>query len=104
LLINSNYNITSPKGTTEIQLRPASSLKSEEDAELISVDPEHPERTLKIGTGLSAEEKVQFVKVLIENIDVFAWCPTDMPGIDPEVIVHRLKVDSAALPVKQKPH
>ena len=58
---------------------------------------------MRIGTGLSAEEKVQFVRVLIENIDVFAWTPTDMPGIDPEVIVHCLKVDSAARPVKQKP-
>jgi len=63
-------------------------IKPEEDAELISVDSGHPERTLRIGTGLSAEEKVQFVKVLFENIDVFAWSPTDMPGIDPEVIVH----------------
>jgi hypothetical protein len=26
-----------------------------------------------------------------------------MPGIDPEVIGHRLKVDSAARPIKQKP-
>ena len=47
-------------------------IKPEEDAELISVDSEHPERTLRIGTGLSAEEKIQFVKVIIENIDVFA--------------------------------
>ena len=75
---------------------------SEEDAELISLDSEHPERTLRIGTGLSVEEKVQFVRVLTNNIDVFAWSPTDMPGIDPEVIVHRLKVDSAARPIKQK--
>ncbi|KAK3043721.1 hypothetical protein RJ639_001917 [Escallonia herrerae] len=34
--------------------------------------------------------------------DIFAWRATDMPGIDPEIITHRLNVDPSKKPVKQK--
>ena len=34
--------------------------------------------------------------------DVFAWSHEDMPGIDPSVIVHRLNVNPASSPIRQK--
>ena len=36
------------------------------------------------------------------NQDVFAWGHEDMPGIDPSVIVHRLNVNPASSPIRQK--
>ena len=36
------------------------------------------------------------------NQDVFAWSHEDMPGIDPSVIVHRLNVNPASSPIRQK--
>ena len=36
------------------------------------------------------------------NQDVFAWSHEDMPGINPSVIVHRLNVNSASSPIRQK--
>ncbi|KAL2235728.1 UNVERIFIED_CONTAM: Retrovirus-related Pol polyprotein from transposon gypsy [Sesamum indicum] len=42
------------------------------------------------------------ISFLKENVDVFAWSPSDFTGINPEVIVHRLNVDPAARPVQQK--
>ena len=36
------------------------------------------------------------------NQDVFAWSHEDMPGINPLVIVHRLNVNSASSPIRQK--
>ena len=36
------------------------------------------------------------------NQDVFTWSHEDMLGIDPSVIVHRLNVNLASLPVRQK--
>ena len=36
------------------------------------------------------------------NQDVFTWSHEDMPGIDPSVIVHRLNVNSASSPIRQK--
>nr|AAX95687.1 RNase H, putative [Oryza sativa Japonica Group] len=42
------------------------------------------------------------VSFLRANADVFAWRPTDMPGVPREVIEHRLAVRSGARPVRQK--
>jgi hypothetical protein len=36
------------------------------------------------------------------NKDVFAWEPSDMPGIPREVIEHKLGLPTGARPVKQK--
>lgn len=36
------------------------------------------------------------------NVDVFAWKPSDIPGVPREVIEHRLAVYPHARPVKQK--
>ena len=41
--------------------------------------------------------------LLIQNVDVFTWSPYEVPGVDPEFIVHRLNVDSSFPPKKQKP-
>ena len=39
--------------------------------------------------------------LLIQNVDVFTWSPYEVPGVDPEFIVHRLNVDSS-FPLKKK--
>ena len=39
---------------------------------------------------------------LRKNIDVFAWSHEDMPGIDPNIITHRLNVHPSFKPVRQK--
>ena len=49
------------------------------------------------------EDRVGTLLFLIQNIDVFAWSPYEVPGVDPEFIVHRLNVDSSFPPKKQKP-
>ena len=30
---------------------------------------------------------------LMQNVNVFAWSPYKVPGMDPEFIVHKLNVD-----------
>ena len=40
--------------------------------------------------------------LLIQNVDVFTWSPYEVPGVDPEFIVHKLNVDSSFPPKKQK--
>ena len=36
-------------------------------------------------------------------MDVFAWSPYEVPGVDPKFIVHKLNVDPSFPPKKQKP-
>jgi len=49
------------------------------------VDPQHREEALRIGAKLHANEKGLFENFLFENLNVFVWAPTNMPGIDPAI-------------------
>ena len=48
------------------------------------------------------EDKVETLLFLIWNVDVFAWNPYEVPGVDPEFIVHRFNVDPSFLSKRQK--
>ena len=51
---------------------------------------------------LSDQEKNQLRKFLSENLNVFTWSPTDMPGVDFSTIYHQLSILPEAKPIKQK--
>ena len=57
---------------------------------------------MTIGVGLSFGQERALVGFLWENADIFAWEPTDLPGIPRDVIEHHLAVRPDARPVKQK--
>ena len=46
--------------------------------------------------------RVQILLFLIQNVDVFAWSLYEVPGVDPEFIIHKLNVDPSFPPKKQK--
>ena len=48
------------------------------------------------------EDRVEMLLFLIQNVDVFTWSSYEVPGVDPEFIVHRLNVDLLFPPKKQK--
>ena len=48
-------------------------------------------------------DKIKVLLFLIQNVDVFAWSPYEVPGVDPKFIVHKLNVDPSFPPKKQKP-
>ena len=48
------------------------------------------------------EDKVETLLFLMQNVDVFAWSPYEVPGVDPEFVVHKLNVDPSFPPKKQK--
>ncbi|XP_020412820.1 uncharacterized protein LOC109947298 [Prunus persica] len=75
--------------------------KPEEDVELIPLDPDQPDKKERIGWYLSPEEKVELT-TFQSNKDMFARSPSDIPGIDPNIICHRLHVNPACKPVVQK--
>jgi hypothetical protein len=58
--------------------------------------------TVTIRAGLSFGQERALVSFLRENADIFAWEPTDLPGIPCDVIEHRLAVRPDARPVQQK--
>ena len=56
-------------------------------------------KTTRIGTTLSPEMREKLVQFLKENLDVFAWSHEDMPSIAPEIIQHKLNVNSDRKPI-----
>ena len=60
------------------------------------------EKFTRIGTNMKEKVKEDLVQFLRKNIDVFARSHEDMPGIEPNVIIHRLNVYPLSKPVHQK--
>ena len=76
--------------------------KPTEVLEDIPLEEGNPEKFTRIGTSMKKKMKQDLVQFLRENIDVFAWSYEDMPGIDRNVITHRLNVYPSSKPVCQK--
>ena len=52
---------------------------------------------------MGSQDKLETLLLLIQNVDVFAWTPCEVPGIDPKFIIHKLNIDPSFPPKKQKP-
>jgi hypothetical protein len=74
----------------------------EETIEIINLGSEEDRKEIKIGALLEATVKERIIELLREFVDVFAWSYRDMPGLDPEIVVHRLPLKPECPPVKQK--
>jgi len=64
-------------------------------------DQKHP-KLIYISERLSPKEKQDLIALIKENTDVFAWSYEDMPGLDPQVVMHHLNIKPDAKPVKQR--
>nr|ABA99729.1 retrotransposon protein, putative, unclassified [Oryza sativa Japonica Group] len=71
----------------------------------VATEPQAPEASASRASKkrlTSADEESALVFFLRANSDVFAWKPSDMPGVPREVIEHRLTVRPDARSVRQK--
>ncbi|XP_061951794.1 uncharacterized protein LOC133674601 [Populus nigra] len=73
-----------------------------EKLEVINVGDEQDNKELKIGTLVTTEEKNRLVSLLHEYVDVFAWTYADMPGLDTDIVVHKIPLIEWSKPIKQK--
>ena len=68
----------------------------------INLGDEANPKPIFISDGLSPSEKKDLISLVREYIDVFAWNYENMPGLDPQVAMHRLNINSDIKPVKQQ--
>ena len=61
------------------------------------------DRSFQIGANMKDVDRIEILLLLVRNIDVFAWSPYKVLGVDPKFIVHKLNVDPSFPPKKQKP-
>jgi hypothetical protein len=74
----------------------------QEAIELINLSTDEEKREIKIGALLEASVKEKVIDLLREYVDIFAWSYQDMPGLDPEIVEHRLPLKPECPPVKQR--
>ena len=73
-----------------------------EELEEVMLDESRPGRMTRMGTLASQTVRQDLANFLKRNQDIFAWSHEDMPGIDPSVIVHRLRVNLNSPPVGRR--
>jgi hypothetical protein len=59
-------------------------------------------KLVKIGDALPPELWSRFMDLLEKNVDLFAWSPSDMSGINPDICCHKLALKPGTTLVAQK--
>ena len=75
-------------------------LPHQEITEAINIGTEEERKKVNIGTTLSSAIRKELIDLLQDYNDVFAWSYQDMPGLDTEIVVHRLPLREEFMPVK----
>ena len=51
------------------------------------------DKYFQVGASMGSQDKVKTLLLLIQNVDVFAWTPYEVPRVDSEFIVHKLNIE-----------
>ena len=54
-------------------------------------------KEVKIGANLELSVKQRLIQMLRDYVEMFAWSYEDMPGLDTDIMVHRLPTKEDAL-------
>lgn len=63
----------------------------------------YEDKYFQIGKSLQIEGRVEMLLSLVQNFDIFAWSPFEVPGVDLTFITHMLNVGSLFPSRRQKP-
>ena len=74
----------------------------QEETELINLEIGEGKKEVKVGTGMTAPIRQGLITLLEEYQDIFAWSYQDMPGLDLDIVQHKLPLNPGSSPVKQK--
>ena len=75
-------------------------LPHQEITEVVNLGIEKKRKEVKIGTTLSSAIRKELIGILQDYSDVFAWSYEDMPGLDTDIVVHRLTLRKECALVK----
>ncbi|GAV66292.1 hypothetical protein CFOL_v3_09802 [Cephalotus follicularis] len=76
--------------------------QSVEDVIQVPLEEGNSEKVFQVGSQLGEVEKRELITFLQKNKDVFSWSAEEVPGISPNVMVHKLNVDPMRPPTRQK--
>ena len=70
-----------------------------EPLETVNLGSEEERKEVKVGALLSSAVKECLIELLKEFSDVFAWSYQDMPGLETNIVEHRLPLKPGCPPV-----
>jgi hypothetical protein len=73
-----------------------------EERETINMGNDQSKKELKIGTLITPKQRVELIAILHDYTNVFAWSYKDMPGLNTNIVVHKIPLEEGCKPVKQK--
>ena len=68
----------------------------------MNLGTEEDRKEVKIGANLEPSVKQRLIQMLHDYVEIFAWSYEDTPGLDTDIVVHRLPTKEDFPPVKQK--
>nr|GEU84854.1 reverse transcriptase domain-containing protein [Tanacetum cinerariifolium] len=68
----------------------------------VALHPNFPDQEVAIEWTLSAKGRIELCSLLKENLDIFAWQPSDMTGVPRSVAKHRLNIQEGYSTVRKK--
>ena len=74
---------------------------NQDSIEVVNIGTKEVRREVKIRADLEDSVKARLIELLRKYSDIFAWSYEDMPGLDTDIVVHRLPLKEGCSPVKQ---
>jgi len=108
-VISSNHITIHECDDSDSEIELAETPKTFEDGGQATVDDlkelnlgtnEEP-RPIYVSSSLTLEVENQYLELLSEHKDVFAWSYKEIPGLDSKIAVHRLSIKRGISPKKQ---
>jgi hypothetical protein len=84
------------------QKRTNTALDPSPDVKKVCSGPPVASKEVTIGADLDPKLELTLTSFLRDNADIFAWSPSDMPGVSRKLAEHTLEVNKTARPIKQK--
>jgi hypothetical protein len=102
-IYNSDEEVELPNDILEaLERQDEGSKPNIEELEIINLAEEGEEpKEVKIGTRSTIEQKEALIALLREFHEIFAWSYQDMPGLDTDIVVHKIPLKPECKPVKQ---
>ena len=94
--------VSSPDLLRMVEQEEKQILPHQESVEVVNLGNEEKKQEVKIGTSISENTRRDLIALLHEYKDVFAWSYQDMPGLNTDIVVHKLPLKPECKPVQQK--
>ena len=74
----------------------------EEPLDTINLGTEEDKKEIKVASNLEPSVKERLIQLLQDYVEIFSWSYEDMPGLETDIMIHRLPAREDCPPVKQK--